>query len=175
MAAARVCVPRVISSYLFLLWEALQDQQVDLTRTSRTLLLLPWVPEYVRFFMHPFRADLYFPQPSCSPKSKPTSLQRQTFWELIFQVQNPQAGEPDVGLRLIASSFAVVIILVCGLPTQWYGLDYTASLLLLPVSLGLLLYIFSCRRSFLLAFWSFSSIVATQIVVISVCLWKRWV
>ena len=97
MAAARVCVPRVISSYLLLLWEALQDQQVDLTRAPRTLLLLPWVPEYVRFFMHPFRVDLYFPQPSCSPKSKPTSLQRQTFWELIFQVQDPQAGEPDVG------------------------------------------------------------------------------
>ena len=79
MAAASVCVPWVISSYLLLLWEALQDQQVDLTQALCTLLLLPLVPEYVRFCIHPFRVDLYFPQPSCSPNSKPTSLQRQTF------------------------------------------------------------------------------------------------
>ena len=79
MAAARVCVPRVNSSYLLFPWEALQYQQVVLTQAPCTLLLLPWVPEYVRFCMHPFRVDLYFPQSSCSPKSKPTSLQRQTF------------------------------------------------------------------------------------------------
>ena len=48
------------------------------------------------------------------------------------------------------------------------GLDYIASLPLLPVSLWFFLYIFSCR-SFLLFSVLFSAIVALQIVVTLVC------
>ena len=49
MAAASVCVPRVSSSCLLPLQKALQDQQVGLTQTPFKWLLLPWLPEHVRF------------------------------------------------------------------------------------------------------------------------------
>ena len=40
--------------------------------------------------------------PLALPKGSLTGLQSQTFWELIFWVQKPQAGEPDAGLRSLA-------------------------------------------------------------------------
>ena len=46
---------------------------------------------------------------------------------------------------------------VCGPPTQEYGLDYIAILPLLLILLWFLLYVFSCRTSFLIDS-SFSSI-----------------
>lgn len=52
------------------------------------------------------------------------------------------------------------------------GLDYNFYLPFLLVSLWVLLPIFT-RRSFLLAFRSFSSMVAWQIVVILVSLWEK--
>ena len=35
-------------------------------------------------------------------KVSPTGLQSQTFWGLVFSVQDPRAGEPDVGLEPLA-------------------------------------------------------------------------
>ena len=52
------------------------------------------------------------------------------------------------------------------------GLDKLISLPLLPI-LYFLLYTFRCRRSFLLVFRSFLSIVALQIIVTLVCPWEE--
>ena len=49
LASNSVYVPRVSCSCLLPLWEILQDQQVGLTQAPFKLLLLPWVPEYMRF------------------------------------------------------------------------------------------------------------------------------
>ena len=51
--------------------------------------------------------------------------------------------------------------------------EYITSFLLLLVSVWFLLYIFSCRRQFLLVLWSFSSVVALDIIVIFVCMWEE--
>ena len=48
----------------------------------------------------PFKSEVSI---SCSPlgllKLSPTVLQSQMLWGLLFLVQDPWAGEPDVGLR----------------------------------------------------------------------------
>ena len=61
MAPASVCVLRVSASCLLPLQEALQDQSVRLTQVSFKLLLLPWVPEHVRFCVHSSRVESLFP------------------------------------------------------------------------------------------------------------------
>ena len=55
-----VCVPRMTSSCFLFLWETLQDQQVGLTQAPFKLLLLPWVPEHVRFCVLPLRVESLF-------------------------------------------------------------------------------------------------------------------
>ena len=106
MSVSSVCVPSVCSSCLLPFWETLQDQQqVGLMQTPFKLLLLPWlpwVPEHVGFCMCPLRVSS-----SHSPlgllKVSPAGLQNQTFWSLIFPTQDPWAGDPEVGLRPLAS------------------------------------------------------------------------
>ena len=51
--------------------ETLKDQEVHLTHASFKLLLLLWVPKYMRFFVSLLRDGLCFPQPSGSPETKP--------------------------------------------------------------------------------------------------------
>ena len=109
MAVIIVYVPRVSSSRLLPLWETLQDQQVGLTQASFKLLLLPWIPEHVRFCAHP--------QPSAPSDSKPAGLQSQIFWGPIFLVQDLWAWTPP----FLETIFAVVIVLlfVGCLPGVW--------------------------------------------------------
>ena len=103
----------------------------------------------------------------------PAGLKSQMFWELIFPVQGPQAGEPDVGLRTLT---AVGEPLQCnyppvvGHPPGGKGPDYIASPPFLPVLLWFVPYVFSCRRSFLVGCGLFSSMVVLQIILILVCL-----
>ena len=54
MAATSVYVPRVSCSCLL----PFQGHQVDLTQAPVTLLLLPWVPEYVRLLCVPIRSEV---------------------------------------------------------------------------------------------------------------------
>ena len=69
---------------------------------------------------------------------------------------------------LLGTTSAIITILLL-----WVmGLDYNFYLPFLLVSLWVLLPIFT-RRSFLLVFRSFSSMVAWQIVVILVSLWEK--
>lgn len=99
MATATICVPRVSVSLLLLLWETLQDQQVNLTKANTKLLLLPWVWECVRFCVCPFRLSLCLPQPFRTCKVSSANLPIQMLWWLIFPVQDPWSMETDVVLR----------------------------------------------------------------------------
>ena len=50
----------------------------------------------------PFKSDTSIsPRPVGLPKLSPTGLQSQMLWGIIFLVQDPQAGEPNVGLRTL--------------------------------------------------------------------------
>ena len=60
MAATSVYVPRLSSSCLLPLWEAVQVQQVGLTQAPFKLLLLPLVLAPVRFCVHPLRVESLF-------------------------------------------------------------------------------------------------------------------
>ena len=85
------------------LQEAFQDQQVDLTQAPFKLLLLPWVLECVRFCVCPLRVkSLISHSPLALLKISPTDLQSQMFWVFIFPVQDSRAGEPTLGLGLLA-------------------------------------------------------------------------
>ena len=61
MAGASVYVPSLSSSCLLSLQETLQNQQVSLNQTSIKLLLLPLVPECVRYCVSPLRVKFLFP------------------------------------------------------------------------------------------------------------------
>ena len=96
-------------------------------------------------------------------KVSPTGLQSPMFWKLFFLVQDPQAGKPNVGSypSVLRENFCNCNYPpFVGRPPKGMGLDSTLSPPLLHIFLWFLLYIFSCRRSFLLVFRSFSSIFA---------------
>ena len=106
MAVARVCVPRVSSSYLLPLQEALQNQQVGLIWTPIILLLLPWVPQHVRFLCVPIKGEASIsPNPLELLKLSSTSLQSQMLWGLVFSVQDPVLRSPMWGLDISLSLF----------------------------------------------------------------------
>ena len=111
--------------------------------------------QHVRFCMHFFREE-----PLSFPKVSPAHLQSQILWGLIFHTQDPWAGKPMWGsapLLLRESLSSCNYSPICGLPTVGVGLDYIVTLPLLPM-LWFFLHIFSCRRSFLVRFQSFSLI-----------------
>ena len=84
---------------LLTLQEALRDQQVVLTQTHSKSLLLPWVPEHVRFCVGPLRVEsLISHSPLALLKASPAGHQSQTLWGFVFPVQDPWAGDPNVGL-----------------------------------------------------------------------------
>ena len=98
MAAASIYVPSGSPSCLLPLLEAPQDQQVGLTKAPFKLLL-PLVSEHVRFCVCPLRVESVSHSPLALLKIIPTDLQSQMFWGLVFLVQEPWAGESNVGLR----------------------------------------------------------------------------
>ena len=64
---------------------------------SHHTLLLPWVPEYVIFYLYSVRMKILFPLALL--KLNPTCLQSQKLWSLIFTVQDDPSGEPHVGFK----------------------------------------------------------------------------
>ena len=77
-------------------------------------------------------------------------------WGLIFPVQDPQARE--VFPLFLGKNLEIVIILsFVGYPFRSMGLGYIMSPPFLPTLFWFPHYSFSCRISFLLIFWSFSS------------------
>ena len=221
MAAASVCVPRVSSSCLLPLQKALQDQQVGLTQAPFKWLLLPWLPERVRFcvvveslshvwlFGIPWTVAYQAPLSmetlldwlpfsswrsswprnqtsiSCisrqilylSHQGSPVrfcvcpltvrsfsyrspgpliGLQTLTFWWSSSWCRIPRLGSLMLGLTSllhVETLCSCDCSVISGSSTQ--GSDCASSPPLLPVLLWFLLYIFSCRRSFLLVFWSY--------------------
>ena len=92
MAAASISVPRGSPSCLLPLLEAIQYQQVCLIQVPFKLLPLCWDLERVYFCMHPYEQSLGFLQLSGTPEHKPHWLLSQTFWRLVFLIQDPGLG-----------------------------------------------------------------------------------
>ena len=58
-----------------------------------------WYPRVCEILCAPFKSEVSISSNSLGlSKVSPTGLQSQMLWGLIFLVQNPQAGEPDMGL-----------------------------------------------------------------------------
>ena len=91
--------PRVTSICPLPLWETIQDQQVRLTQSPFKLLLFPWVLEHVRFCVCPLRVETISHGSLALLKLSSSGFQSQTFWGLVFLVQDPHAGDHDVELR----------------------------------------------------------------------------
>ena len=86
-------------------------------------------------------------------EASPTGLQSQVFSVLMFPVQDPQDGEPNVELRLLLHGkkiFNCNYPPLCGYLRGAVGFDYAMSPLLLHVPFWFLFYSFSCRGPFLL-------------------------
>ena len=61
-------------------------------------------------------------------------------------------------LNLLHCQVDTLLLSCLGIPNEDITLDYTASPPLLSISMSFLPYTFSCERSVLLVFWSFSSV-----------------
>ena len=84
-------------------------------------------------------------------------------WEICMQVRKQHMS---LGLSVPWGDSPQILIILLSLITH-LGWPYCITTHL-PLSLRFLIYIFSCRRYFLLVFWSFSLIVALYILVILV-------
>ena len=157
MVAVNVYVPSRSPNCLLPLQEALQDQQGGLNQDPFKWLPLHWDLECMRFCVHPLRAESVPYTPLALPYASPACLQRQMFWGPIFLVQDPQAGQPYVGLRVLTSWIKPLQLWLSSCLWVTFQLcDHTVSPPLLPVMLWFFLCIFSCERSFLLVFRLFS-------------------
>ena len=114
--------------------------------------------------------------PPALPDISPARFQSQTLCGLISLVQVPGAGQPTWSSEpslLRRTSEAVMSLLPVGCSTADVGSGQTASPPLLSISTWLFLFIFSCGKSFLLVFRSFSEIVSLNVVAIWVCPWQE--
>ena len=109
----------------------------------------------------PFKSGVsVFYSPLALPNISPTGFQSQIFGGLVFSVQDPQAGDPDAGLRLLApweNLHGCDFPPTCRLP-HWECGGLTRPHLCSPcspkpASLWLLLYLFSCGKSFSCGMW----------------------
>lgn len=74
-----------------------------LTQASFNLLLLPGIPECVRFCVHPLRMESLFLTALWGLlKVNPVGLLTPNILGFCLLVQNPRAGEPNVGHGLLA-------------------------------------------------------------------------
>ena len=97
MFAAYIFVLRMSPSCLLPLQEALQDQQMGPTQGPFKLLPLCWISECVGFCMCTFRMKS-LPTALWVSVLRPTVLQSQMFWGLIFLIQEPQVTKSNVEL-----------------------------------------------------------------------------
>lgn len=95
--------PRGSPSCLLSLWNAFQDQQVGLTLAPLKLLSL-CQDSACEIFFSPFKGGgLWLLCLSCSPKCRLHWFSKPDVLGTHFLVQNPQAGEPRMGLRPFVS------------------------------------------------------------------------
>ena len=143
-----VYVPRANVSCLL---ETLQDQQVGVIQALFKLLPLYWV---LGCQILPFKSGVSVSYSLLTLKPTP-GLQGQILWGLIFSVQDLWLGSfyPSLlGENLCRCDYSPL----WKSPTWGLGLDCTMNPPLLRASFWLTLYIFSCRRFFLLALRLFS-------------------
>lgn len=155
-AAASVYVPR--ANWLLPLQDTVHGQQVCMTQAPINLLFLPWVPEHFVYTL--WKWSLSLPQLHGTSESKPTGLQIQMVWVLIFPVKDPPAGEPDVGLRtlipilfFVNHPLGVWVLTIPQLHSSYISLCRRGSYIGTYIETFIcrfLLYIFFCRISFLL-------------------------
>lgn len=74
---------------------------INLAQTPVKLLLLPGFPVFLRFCVHPLRVKSVCCNLLGLLKLSPACLQSHMLWCLVFLLQDPQAGGPDVGLRTL--------------------------------------------------------------------------
>lgn len=89
----------------------------------------------------------------------PAGLQSQMFQELIFPGQDPQAEDPDMELKVLASWGEFLIVITLPFLSSPPG-DMGVNSPLLPIFLCFLLCTFSCRKYFLINSRFFSSLVS---------------
>lgn len=107
----------------------------------------------------PFKSGVCFPRPSGSPQIKPCQPSKPN----VLGDHLPGAGLLGLGALYgaqIPTSLGRTSVIVIILPFVDIGLDYTTCPPHLLNLFWFLLYIFHCRRSFVLVLWSVSSIVA---------------
>ena len=101
LAPQNVCHQHLSASCLS---ETLQNHQVDLMQASFKLLLLPWVPEHLRFCVCPLRVEVLFFTAVClSQKQVLLAFKAKCSSDIIVMVQYPQPGDPDAGPGLFTS------------------------------------------------------------------------
>ena len=115
--------------------------------------------------------SLCLPQSSGCPESKLS-------WPSVSYVLwacLSSAGVSGCRACSLGSTSGIVIIPFVGCSPQVMGLNCTGSPLFPSTLLWFLLYIFSCRRSFLLVFWCLSSIVSLYTLSFWCSCGRRWV
>lgn len=98
------------------------------------------------------------------------------FWGLLLPVPHVGWGAQDwaqTPQSLGTTSATVIILLWVGHPPGGIGLNYTMTPSLLPILSWVLLYIFSCRRSFSFVLSLFSLIVALSKAVVLFYPWEE--
>ena len=98
MAATSVFVPTVSCSCLLPLWETLQDQQVGHDPGFYQVITSALGPRACEILYALF-VKSFPPRPLKLLKVSPAGLQSQMLWGLLFLLQDPKAGETNVGLK----------------------------------------------------------------------------
>ena len=172
LATARLHIPRLSFNCLLPLQDILQYQQVGLIHVLFKVLLLLRVSEYVRFLCALYKSDLHFPQPFFSPENMFYWLLKSDILGGSPSCYGTQCGawiSHSLGEALQLQSFSclqITYLVVWVLTVLCLHLSF-------PIYLWFCLYIFSCRRSFLLVFRVLLWIVTQQIVATLVYPWEE--
>ena len=158
VAASSVCVPRVSPAASCLSGRLSKISSCLWPRLLSNYCFSPgsWS---MWDFVCPFKSGVYFPWPSDSPQIKPCQPSKAN----VLGDHLPGAGLLSWGALYgaqIPTSLGRTSVIVIILPFVDIGLDYTTCPPHLLILFWFLLYIFHCRRSFVLVLWSVSSIVA---------------
>ena len=119
------CATSVFASTVSHSWslppqETLQDPQVGLARLSCSHCFALGPSAHENLCVPSKSGVSISPSPAAFLHSSPTGLQSQMLWGLLLSLPDPQAGEPDVGLRTLTPVREPLwynCFPVCGSPT----------------------------------------------------------
>ena len=128
MTAARVYVPKVSYSCTLPLWDSL-NSACRLTQDHFKWLLLPWVPEYVRFCVCPWRVESLFLTALWVSQMEVLWTSKSNILGHIFLLQDAWAVETDGGSEPLflgaTPTFAIILLYVGCPPGGCMGFYYT--------------------------------------------------